>query len=294
MIVVVGDVLLDVVVTPDGPTARGSDTPATIITRQGGSAASTAAWLARLGIPVTLVAAVGDDGPGTAIRGELTTLGVTCAFAVKPGLATGSVVAVVTSAGEHHDRDMYTSRGASGLLAPADLTDAIGSQATHVHLSGYTLLHPGSRSAGLAAIGAARAAGVPISVDPASTAPLAEVGAEAFLEWVGRPVLLTPNLDEGRLLTSADTAEEVATALAARCGEAVVTCGADGVVWSDGNEILSRSAPAVPGGDPVGAGDAFTAGFLAARTGGLDVGAQLDAGLRTAERALLRSGPPPG
>ena len=58
-ILVVGDVMEDVIVRPEGPLARGSDRRAAISVRPGGSAANQAAWLAHFGVAVDLVARVG-------------------------------------------------------------------------------------------------------------------------------------------------------------------------------------------------------------------------------------------
>ena len=63
-VVVVGDMVTDVLAVLTGPLAAGSDTPARIHVAGGGQAANTAAWLSWYGVPVTLVAAVGDDEPG--------------------------------------------------------------------------------------------------------------------------------------------------------------------------------------------------------------------------------------
>ena len=60
-VVVVGDVMVDVVARMRGPLAVGSDTPASVETRPGGSGANVAAWLGEAGVPVTLVARVGRD-----------------------------------------------------------------------------------------------------------------------------------------------------------------------------------------------------------------------------------------
>lgn len=271
MIAVVGDVLVDVVVAHDGPVASGSDTPAAITWRRGGAAANTAAWLAHLGRPVRLVGRIGADPVGRALADALGGLGVDLRLAVDPVAPTGTVVALA----HREERDMYTSRGAAGALAPADLVDGWLDGGAHLHLSGYVLLATGTRAAGLAALAAAAAAGVAISVDPASAQPLAEAGAEQVLSWLPPGTLLTPNAAEATVLTGIADPAAAAQALAGLLGEAVVTLGAAGAVWSDGEAVVRASVQAVPGGDPVGAGDAFTAGLLAARMQGLDVEGQL-------------------
>ena len=58
-ILLVGDVMTDIVVRPEGPLARGSDRRATIRIGPGGSAANQAAGLAAFGVAVDFVARVG-------------------------------------------------------------------------------------------------------------------------------------------------------------------------------------------------------------------------------------------
>src|SRR6185312_2601192 len=142
--------------------AVGSDTAAEIMITGGGSAANTAAWLAALGVPVTLVAVVGDDRAGTDRLEELRAAGVRCAVRRAPGASTGAIV--VLSAGD--DRTMITDRGANGLLTAADIVPALAG-ARHVHLSGYTLLDPSTRQAGRAALARAAEQGATASVDAA-------------------------------------------------------------------------------------------------------------------------------
>ena len=48
-ILVVGDVITDILVVPQGPVARGTDTAATIRQMPGGSGANQAVWLAAMG-----------------------------------------------------------------------------------------------------------------------------------------------------------------------------------------------------------------------------------------------------
>ncbi len=56
---VIGDVMIDIIVRPEGPIARGSDRRAAIAVQPGGSAANQAVWLARFGVGVDFVARVG-------------------------------------------------------------------------------------------------------------------------------------------------------------------------------------------------------------------------------------------
>ncbi|CAN5499911.1 PfkB family carbohydrate kinase [soil metagenome] len=293
MIAVVGDVLLDVVVTPQAAVAAGSDTPSTITWRQGGSAATTAAWLAQMGARVRLVGRVGADAAGAALTTDLRAAGVDAQLTIDPDRPTGTVVALCTPGDQDtsRDRDMYTSRGASAGLGPADLAEGWLADVTHLHLSGYLLLADSTRDAGLAALHQASAAGLAISVDPSSAAPLAAVGADTFTGWLPPGTLLTPNLAEAVVLTGLSDPVAAAVALARRCGEAVVTLGAAGAVWSDGTSTSDATVDPVPDADPVGAGDAFNAGLLAARLRGDDIGGQLAAATRAATRAVRGARP---
>ncbi len=58
-VLVIGDVMTDIIVRPEGPLAPGSDRRAAIVFEPGGSAANQAAWLAHFGVAVDFVARVG-------------------------------------------------------------------------------------------------------------------------------------------------------------------------------------------------------------------------------------------
>jgi ribokinase len=282
-VLVVGDVATDVVVVHSGRLAAGSDTPAQIRVTGGGSAANTAAWLAAEGVPVTLVAVVGDDPAGTDRVAELTALGVRCAVRRAPSAATGAVV-VLATAGE---RTMLADRGANLLLAPSDVDGASAAGARHLHLSGYVLLDAASRPAGLAALAAP---GRTTSVDAASAAPLRGL---PFLDWVRGADLLLANADEAAvLLGGAAAPADLARGLAASgVAHAVVKCGADGAVWATaGGDVVSAPAEPVVAVDPTGAGDAFAAGLLAAWLGGAPPVDALRAGTVLGARAVGRVG----
>lgn len=260
-VVVVGDLITDVVAVLAGPLMTGSDTPAEIRFTGGGQAANTAAWLGALGMPVTLVGAVGDDGPGRDRVAELARGGVDCAVTRVPEVPTGTVLVLATS----DERTMVTERGANLWLSPAAVDAALDAapDAGHLHLSGYTLLDAGSRPAGLRALAAARERGLSISVDAASAAPLRRVGAAGFLSWVRGIDLLLVNAAEARVLAGGLDPAAQGRVLSASARRVVVKRGAAGAVWVDRDAMVAvtptRRMTVV---DPTGAGDAFAAGLL--------------------------------
>jgi sugar/nucleoside kinase (ribokinase family) len=76
--------------------------------------------------------------------------------------------------------------------------------------------------------------------------------------------------------------------------EVVVKLGADGVVWAGrGRDPVHAPAEHVELVDPTGAGDAFTAGLLAARLAGAGVTESLRAGARLGARAVTQLGARP-
>jgi len=286
-VTVVGDLATDVVVVLAGEPAPGSDRPASIRSRGGGAGANVAVHLARLGVPVTLAGCVGDDAAGAGLVAELTAAGVGTAVRTVPGVGTGTIVSLVEPGGE---RSMLADRGANLELHPDDVPPPAAG--AHLHLSGYTLLDPGPRAAGLAALRAAAAAGCSVSVDPASTGPLSAYGVDRWLDDTAAATLLLPNAAEARLLTGTTDVAEAARMLAARHRVVAVSLGGDGALWASGDLLVHRPAHAAEVLETTGAGDAFAAGLLAAwlDTDGADPAAALDAGLALAAEVVRRLG----
>ena len=285
--VVVGDLATDVVAVLSGEPAPGSDRPATIRSRGGGAGANVAAHLAALGVPVVLAGCVGDDPAGTALAAGLAAAGVGLALRTVPGAASGTIVSLVEPGGQ---RSMLADRGANLDLRADDVpAPAPGG---HLHLSGYTLLDERPRAAGLAALAAARTAGCTVSLDPASTGPLAAYGVDRWSADTAGVDLLLPNADEARLLTGCADPTDAARTLARTHAAVAVTLGPDGALWAAGDTVVHRPAHPADVVDTTGAGDAFTAGLLAvwlADPDG-DPAAALDAGLARAAEVVARAG----
>ncbi|GAA3160827.1 sugar kinase [Blastococcus jejuensis] len=285
-VVVVGDVATDVVAVLDGAPAPGSDRPAAISTRGGGAGANVAVHLARLGTEVRMVGCVGNDPAGVGLVAELAAAGVRPALRTVPGTSTGTIVSLVEPDGQ---RSMLADRGANLALEPGDVALA---HVRHLHLSGYTLLDPRPRVAGLAALAAAAAAGATISLDPASTAPLAAYGVDRWLTDTAAATVVLPNAAEARLLTGCADPADAARALAGRHRVAAVKLGAEGALWASGDVLVHRPALPTTVVDTTGAGDAFAAGLLAAWLAepGIPPERALDAGLAHAALVVARVG----
>lgn len=274
-----GDVIDDVVAIPDGPIRDDTDTPSSIHSRPGGSAANTAAWLGSLGSDAVFVGSVSTWDLARHAQ-LLSAVGARSELHGSPELPTGTIVVIV----EGQRRAMLTERGANTLLDPAWVTDELLADAAVLHITGHALLN-GAGADGIASlIARARAAGVTVSVAPGSAGFIADYGPERFLAAMAGADILFPSLDEGRLLTGRDSADEIGPALG--FDTVVLTQGAAGLTVFHDGVATHVDAVTVPVVDPTGAGDAFCAGYLDEFVHTGDVVAAARAGARVASRAV--------
>jgi ribokinase len=290
-IVVLGDLVLDVVVAPARTLEAGTDVPGRITFVQGGSAATTARWLGRLGAHATLISAVGRDATGRALVEAVRGDGVTVRVSRVAGARTGRIGVVVSPDGE---RSFVPDRGAADLLDPADLKRRWFAGAQALHLPVYSLLGTPLGDAGRRAIELARAAGAAISVDLASIGPLMAEGRRAARDLIAgaSPDILFATASETAALLAGDRAE----GLLEFGPIAVVKRGSKGatVLARNGAERLRFEVATAPlaAADTTGAGDAFDAGFLvawfAARSAGRSVPAALQRAASGGHRAAAR------
>jgi len=292
-VVVVGDLMTDTVAHATAPLARGSDTPATVTMHGGGSGANVAAWLAVDGSEVAFVGRRGADIAGRNRDMELMGYGVDARLVMDPDRPTGTCVVMITHKGDH---TMLSDPGANAALAPDDLPDDLFMPGSHLHVSGYTLLNLGSRSAVLAALGRAQQVGMTISVDGGSAAPLGRVGAEPFLQLTNGATLLFVEPDQGKVLTGRDDPSQAARVLNAWYPQVVMRVGAEGAMMYAGGrpDPIRVSAPPVERIiDSTGAADAFIAGFLPAWLDKKPPGEALASGCRLATQSLSLVGARP-
>ncbi|MFS4093518.1 carbohydrate kinase family protein [Streptomyces sp. AF1A] len=289
-LLVVGDVVTDVVARHRGPLASGTDTAAVIRTLPGGAGANVACWAAHTGCAdVRLLGRVGADAAAWHER-ELLAAGVRPRLVVDPDAATGTVVCLVDT-GAAAERTFLTDSGASLRLEPADWSDTLLDGVSWLHLSGYLLFSEPSRALARAALTAARARGVPVSMDPASAGFLAAWGVDRFLAFAEGLEVLLPSRDEACLLTGLPDPVDAAAKLSRLVPLVVAKAGADGALVARSGSPPTRipAAPAVPR-DTTGAGDAFTGAFLAAHLAGAPPEEAAAHGCRAGAEAVGRVG----
>jgi ribokinase len=260
-LLVLGDLMLDVVVAPERAPERGTDVPGRVQLSQGGSAASTARWLARLGARVALVTAVGRDREGRALVEALRRDGVRVRASRVDRAPTGRIGVLVDPDGE---RSFVADRGAADRLRPGAVRRSWFDALDGVHLPAYSLLGEPLGRAGRRAIALARAARVPLSLDLSSTGPLLARGRRQARALVrdARPDLLFATVAEAEALLGRGPIERLlgfAPAAIVKRGPA----GALVLVEQAGEpRRIEVAARRIATRDTTGAGDAFAAGAL--------------------------------
>ena len=246
----------------------------------GGAESNVAIGLSRLGIAASWVSALGDDELGELVLNRVRAEGVdTDAVRRVPGRPTGLYLReeVAGAVRVHY----YRSGSAASTLAPGAFDASALDGAAFLHLTGVTAaLSPEAAHFVLWAAQTARAAGVRVSYDVNYRSKLWEPGraraaTEALLPHVD--VLLVGDEEAGALW-----GWDADACLERLCDrgptEVVVKLGARGCAAMVGSERLTSPGFPARQVDPIGAGDAFAAGYLA----GTLWGQEPDERLRTA------------
>jgi sugar/nucleoside kinase (ribokinase family) len=247
-ILVIGDVIEDVIVIPESDIRTNTDTKSAIHKSMGGQAANVASWLAFLGVQTRFIGCVGLTDVRK-LEAELSQHGIETALQ-SSAKSTGSLVVLV----QGESRSMLTDRGAN-LDLNLRAIDPAGFAA--VYLSGYSLLGRDIEEIRDFAE-RVRGSGALLAIDPGSYGFIQDHGVEEFRKLISQADLIFPNLEEDQLL-----------GLSGSIPLSVVTKGQNGAsaTWADGQSV-EVSGLATESIDPTGAGDAFSAGFLASLVAG--------------------------
>lgn len=262
----------------------------------GGAEANVAVGLCRLGHAATWISRVGDDDFGRVILQRLRGEGVDVAHVSVDGAApTGLMVRERREAGAIEV--LYYRRGsAASRLGVADVPEDAVRGARHLYLTGITpALSASCRQAAFHAAEVARDAGVPVVFDPNMRTRLwpAEEARPVMRDLAARSDVVLPGAAEAELLTGEPDALLAAQSLLALGPRlAVVKLGEQGAlaVSADGELVRCPAAPLPRVVDPVGAGDAFAAGWLAATLDGGALPEALDLATRCAAHVMSAPG----
>ena len=282
-VLVVGSVNVDLVVQTERLPSPGETVLGGTFSRfHGGKGGNLAVAAARLGVPVMLVAALGDDAFGAEARAALAREGVgTDVLVTLDHTATGVALIIVDAKAENQ---ITVAPGANAGLTAAHVRAALGRLAPHrgdVVITNHEIPAEAAREA----LRLGREGGAWTILNPAPADGLDR-------SVLGLADVLTPNRGELALLVADDAtslrpagavgAEE--TIRAARtllettsegpgAGEAMlVSLGPSGAVLvRRGGPAIDIKAPKVKAIDATGAGDALNGALAAALAGGLSL-----------------------
>ncbi len=230
----------------------------------GGSCCIFACQAAKLGLKVGVLGRVGDDAFGRLVVSRLQESGVdTQHITIDPSLKTGLTIHLT----QPGDRAMLTHSGSITALTPADVTDSFLASARHLHY-GSLFLHTGLLPEWTTILRRAKNLGLSISLDP-NWDPTEQWDSQLSEAWPMVDVFM-PNDREAELISRETNLDSAIEHLRGLVKVVALKRGAEGAsAYTHESEVHCSVEPAAPGGDGIGAGDSFDAGFLAGWLRGL-------------------------
>ncbi len=228
------------------------------VSSPGGCAANTAIALSRLGVHSALAATVGHDNQGFALRTNLDLCSVDTSGISVSALHPTSQTVILSVKGE--DRRYFHEVGANAALTVSSIKDSIGNAKVLV-IGGYFALPGLDTEALVELLSDLQSRGVITVLDiviPSDNDGVAQL--EKLLPHID---FFLPNFDEAKEITGKrDPVEQATLFVNLGCTSVVITCGQDGAVYADAQQIIHVKPLPVISVDPSGAGDAFTAGLV--------------------------------
>jgi ribokinase len=259
----------------------------TFSTVPGGKGANQAVASARLGADVSMIGCVGTDAYGTQLRDALRVEGIDCQAVSSVEGSSGVALIVVDDSSQNA---IVIVAGSNGELTPASLQafDAVLQAADVI----VCQLEVPMATVGYA-LERGRELGKTVILNPApASAPLPA-------EWYASIDYLIPNESEASALTgvtvdSLDSAKVAALQLIqAGAGKVIITLGAQGTLFTDGQVFEHLVAPKVKAVDTTAAGDTFVGGFAAALANGKSEAEAIRFGQVAAALSVTRAGAQP-
>ncbi|RON08535.1 ribokinase [Pseudomonas brassicacearum] len=287
-VVVVGSLNMDLVTRAQrlpraGETLHGKS----FATVSGGKGANQAVASARLGAQVSMIGCVGNDAYGGQLRAALLAEQIDCRALTSVEGSSGVALIVVDDSSQNA---IVIVAGANSLLTPGVVAgfDAVLAAADVIicqlevpmQTVGYVLKR-------------GRELGKTVILNPApATGPLPA-------DWYSSIDYLIPNEGEASALSglpvdSLESAELAANQLiAAGAGKVIITLGAQGSLFANGQSVEHFPAPKVKAVDTTAAGDTFVGGFAAALASGKSEAWAIRFGQVAAALSVTRAGAQP-
>ncbi|HWF78708.1 MAG TPA: PfkB family carbohydrate kinase [Caulobacteraceae bacterium] len=228
-----------------------------------GTAGGAAMVAATLGVPTTIVGAVGDDLIGRFVRLGFESVGIdTRLLVARPGERTSTTLLTVESDGR---RSSYHAAGAGG---GASITDAVVAAACASGFVHYAAVggRETDRGAGADLLKAAKAAGAVVTCDLISPRNSAREELPRLLPYVD---YFMPSAAEAIFLSGAEdlgVAAELFRSLGA--GACIIKNGGQGSYVALGDQRRTVPAHVIQPIDTTSCGDSYCAGFIAALSRG--------------------------
>ena len=284
----IGECMIELRQTTDGRLSRG----------YGGDTLNTAVYLARLGVPVDYVTALGDDPLSDEMVAGWTTERVGTRLVVRlPGKLPGLYMIQTDAAGErrfYHWRDSSAVRGLMSLQQTEDILGALAGYSL-VYLSAITLslYDESGRRRLLAALARARLNGVRIAFDTNFRSrgwPDLDIARRAFQEAFDVGDIVLASTEDMLALYPGESSEQLLGRISS--SEAVMKLAEPGCIVRCAGATKAVQADPVPGTvvDTTAAGDSFAAAYVAARLRGADPVSSAQAGHRLAGAVVCHAG----
>ena len=258
-VLVIGTASIDVKALPHVNVQTGTSTPGSIKISIGGVARNIAENLGRLGQPVVLLSAVGDDLFGRRICDVTAAAGVdTHHVHIVPAAHSGAYVALL-------DQDGRPRVSVDDMDVMSNLTPKVIQQHRKLFKGAAMVVLDGNISPRTirSVFNLAQKARLPVCVDPTSATL-----APRFLPYLKNIAIMTPNAAEAEVYCGEPVGRRRDAIRAARClvsmgvQTAIITLGADGLAYATTSESGWVPALKVEVVDLTGAGDALTAGVV--------------------------------
>lgn len=234
----------------------------------GGSEGNVAVGLARLGVAATWLSRVGNDGFGKRVVKDLQAEGVRVVAQIDSSAPTGLMIKTTPRAGST-SVDYYRRGSAASLISVSDLDGIDFNKFDLVHLTGITpALSDSARSTWEHVALKSREAGCLVSLDVNYRSKLWTPleASSVMTKALDLVDILIAGVDEAQMILGdlTSSAFDLARKIQALGPQIVaIKLGSEGAVLLERNTTYSADAIRVEVVDTVGAGDAFTAAFIA-------------------------------